>query len=108
MPHASVGADLREPLDRLLPLAAKVALDLKVAVDVLAELRDLRVREVANLLLGLQARRAADPERGRATDPEDVGQADLEPLLTWKIDACDSCLSFSSTPVAACAVGLCR
>src|SRR5581483_582430 len=50
--QAAVGADLRQPLDRLRALAAQVALDLVVLVDVLAELRDLFLGEVAHLRVG--------------------------------------------------------
>jgi hypothetical protein len=89
--QTAVGADLREALDRLLALAAEITLDLKVSVDVVAELRDLRVSEVAYLLVGREPRRVADLECLRAADPEDVGQPDLESLVARKVDACDSC-----------------
>ena len=56
MAQAAVRTDLREPLDRLLALAAKVALDLDLGVDVVTELRDLVVGEVADL----RVRREAD------------------------------------------------
>src|SRR5205823_9930671 len=55
---APVGADLGEALDRLLPVAPQVALDLAAGIDVVAELRDLFVREV--LALGVRA----EAERG--------------------------------------------
>ena len=55
---AAVGADLLQALDRLGALAPQVALDLEVRVDVVAELRDLLVREVADLLV------AREPELG--------------------------------------------
>ena len=47
MAEAAVGADLAEALDRLRALAAQVTLDLELGVDVVAELRDLLVGEVA-------------------------------------------------------------
>src|SRR5437868_3292386 len=49
VPEPAVRADLREALDGLLPLAAQVALDLELRIDVVAELRDLFVGEIANL-----------------------------------------------------------
>ena len=49
MPEAAVRADLGQALDRLRALAAQVALDLEVPVDVLAELRDFLVCEIAKL-----------------------------------------------------------
>src|SRR5436309_8189530 len=46
---AAIRADLAEALDRLLPVAAQVALHLEVRVDVVTELRDLFVGEVLDL-----------------------------------------------------------
>ena len=90
MADPAIGPDLREALDRLRPLAPEVALDLELGVDVGAELRDLLVREVANLLVGIELEVAADPLRARAADPEDVGEADLEPLLGREVDSRDA------------------
>src|SRR5207249_2616723 len=56
----AVRADLAETLDRLRALAPQVTLDLQVVVDVLAQLRDLVVREVADLRVGIQVERARD------------------------------------------------
>ena len=60
MADAAVGADLGQALDRLLALAAQVALDLVLLVDVALELRDLLVGEVLDLLVGGQPERGAD------------------------------------------------
>ena len=56
MPEAAVAADLRQALDRLRALAPEVALDLDVRVDVGAELRDLVVGEVLDLLVRVELR----------------------------------------------------
>src|SRR5205085_10083268 len=72
----AVGADLRQALDRLRALAAQVALDLEVLVDVLAELRHLFLGQVAHLRVGREAERSGDRARGRLADAVDVGQAD--------------------------------
>jgi hypothetical protein len=86
----AVGADLGEPLDRLLAVAAQVALDLDVGVDVGAELRDLLVGQVADLRVRAEAELGRDLLRGRLADAEDVGQPDLEPLLIREIDSGDA------------------
>src|SRR5919198_5383700 len=91
MPDAAVGADLAEPLDRLRAVAAQIAFHLDVLVDVVAELRDLVLGEVANLRVGIEAERCSDPARRRLADAVDVRQPDLEPLLVGEIDACDAC-----------------
>src|SRR5438309_825181 len=88
--EAAVRADLGEALDRLLALAAKVALHLELGVDVVAELRDLVVREVADLRIRRQAERGSDLARRRLTDAVDVGQPDLEPFLVRQVDAGDT------------------
>jgi hypothetical protein len=90
MADAPVGADLGEPLDRLLAIAAQVALDLEVRVDEVAELRDLFVREVLDLRVRAEAELGGDLARGRLADPVDVRQPDLEPLLVREVDSGDS------------------
>jgi hypothetical protein len=91
MADAAVRADLGEPLDRLLPLAAQVSLDLEVRVDEVAELGDLFVGEVLDLRVGAQAELRGDLARDRLPDPVDVRQPDLEPLLVRKVDSGDAC-----------------
>jgi hypothetical protein len=90
MADAAVRADLREPLDRLLPVAAEIALDLELRVDVVAELRDLFVGQVLDLRVGVEAELRGYLARGRLADPVDVRQPDLEPLLVGKVDSGDS------------------
>ena len=60
MAKAAVAADLHEPLDVLAHLATKVALDLEVAVDVLAQTHDLLFGEVAHARVGVDAGLAQD------------------------------------------------
>jgi len=88
---AAIRADLGETLDRLLALAPQVALDLELAVDVRAELRDLLVGQVADLGVGAQPELGGDLPRGGLTDAVDVGEPDLEPLLVREIDSGDAC-----------------
>jgi hypothetical protein len=108
MARAAVSADLLQALDRLRALAAEVALDLEVPVDEVPELGDLLVREITDLLVGREPELGADAARCRGPDAVDVGQPDLEPLLTRKVDACDSCQILLPSLVVACAGGSCR
>jgi hypothetical protein len=87
----AIRADLAEALDRLLPFAAQVALDLEVRVDVVAELRDLFVREVLDLRVRAELELGCDLLRCRLADAVDVGQPDLEALLVREIDSGDAC-----------------
>ena len=90
MPDAAIRADLGESLDRLLPVAAQVSLDLEVRVDVVAELRNLFVGQVLDLRVRAEAELSRDLARARLADPVDVGQPDLEALLVRKVDSGDS------------------
>ena len=90
MADAAIRTDFGEPLDRLLPVAAQVALDLEVRVDVVPKLRDLFVGEVLDLGVRAEAELGGDLARGRLADPVDVRQPDLEPLLVGKVDSGDS------------------
>src|SRR5205085_948810 len=106
MADTPVRADLREPLDRLRALAAQIAFDLEILVDVLAKTRDLLVREVADLRVRIEAERGRHLLRARLADPVDVGQPDLEPLLVGEIYSGDAC--HSATPAFACVADSCR
>jgi hypothetical protein len=88
---APVRADLGKPLDRLLPVAAQVSLDLELGVDVVAKLGDLFVGQVLDLRVRVEAELGGDLARRRLADPVDVRQPDFEPLLIRKIDSGDAC-----------------
>jgi hypothetical protein len=104
MADAAVRADLREPLDGLLTVAAKVALDLKLRVDVVAELRDLFVGEILDLRVRAEAELGCDLAGSRLADPVDVGQPDLEALLVREVDSGDAC-DGSALPLLVTRVG---
>src|SRR5207302_2108813 len=106
VPQAALRADLEEPLERLLALAPQVALDLELGVDVVAELRDLVVGEVADLGVGRDPERARDLPRRRLADDVDVRQPDLEPLLVGEVHSGDA--GHSLSPAFACVWGWCR
>jgi hypothetical protein len=104
VPDPPIGTDLGEPLDRLLPVAAQVALDLEVRVDVVAELRDLLVGEVLDLRVRVEAELGGDLAGSRLADAVDVGQPDLEALLVREIDSGDAC-DGSALPLLVSRVG---
>src|SRR5262245_53118557 len=91
MTDSTVRADLAEALDRLRALAAQISFDLKVLVDVLTELRDFVVGEVANLRVGVEPELGGDLLRGRLADPVDVREPDLESLLVGEVHSRDAC-----------------
>src|SRR5204862_1043492 len=87
--------DFLQALDRLGTLAPEVALHLEVRVDVIAELRDLGIGQVAHLLVRREPDLRTDLAGGRRPDTEDVGEGDLEPLVTREIYSCNSRQFFS-------------
>src|SRR5262249_46514169 len=88
--QALVAADLDLALDVGGDLAPQVALDLDVAVDEAAELGDLFVGQVTHARVARDADRVAHRLRRGASDPEDVGEGDLQPLLAGDVDSRDS------------------
>src|SRR5919201_6014705 len=102
MPQAAVGADLLEALDVLGALPAQIALDSQIAVDPLAQLADLVVGEVLDVGVWAHAGLLEHLARGRAPDPVDVGEADLDALIQRDVDSCDAC---HVSPAAACDAG---
>ena len=100
---AAVGADLHEPLDVHRDLLAEVALDAALGVEDPGDAAHLLLGEVLDPHARLDAGLAEDLVRAGGTDPVDVGEGDLHPLLPREIDACDA--SHSATPASACASG---
>ena len=93
MTKTLVAADLHLALDVLLDVAAQVTFDLQVGIDVRADAVDLFIGEVAHARVGVEIEVRDDLLRGRLPDPEDVGEADLQPLLAWNVDASYTCHS---------------
>ena len=93
-----VAADLDLALDVRRDLAAQVTFDLDVAVD---ERAGVATSSSVRSGRGCRGRgpSVADEVRRRAPDPEDVGQRDLESLLTRDVHTGDSC---HVSPAAAC------
>src|SRR3954469_14181602 len=103
VPQALVAADLHLPLDVLIDVATEVALHLHVgAVDVGTDAVHLFVGEVAHPGGRVDVGAGAALLGSRAADAEDVGEADLEPLLAGDVDTGDSC---HVSPASACGGG---
>src|SRR6185503_20294307 len=90
MAQSLVRPDLHLALDVRGDLAAEVTLDLEVRVDERAKARHLVVGEVAHARVAREVGLLADQLRRGAPDPVDVGQRDLEPLLTRDVDTGDT------------------
>src|SRR3712207_4486123 len=91
MPQALVAADLHLAADVRRHLAAQIALDAEVLVDVVAELQQVLVTQVLDPQVGADARRGQGFLGVGLADPVDVGERDLHPLLAGQVDAGQSC-----------------
>src|SRR5712692_4356101 len=91
VPQAAVAADLLEPLDVQCHFATQIALDGEAAIDDLADLRHLRLGEVAATYRPVDARLLEHLARGRRTDTEDVAERNVNALLARDVDAGDTC-----------------
>jgi hypothetical protein len=89
--QALPAADLHLAADVLLDVAAEVAFDLEVLIDVGADLVDLFVGQITDPGVAIELELVGDLLGGRLTDPEDVGERDLQPLLAGDVYAGDSC-----------------
>src|SRR5262249_18827988 len=85
-------ADFHQPLDVHRDFLAQVALDAALFLDHPADLPDVVFREVLDADVGAHARRRQDVVRALAADPENVGQADFDPLGPRKIHSSNATL----------------
>src|SRR5207248_6895217 len=71
----------------------------------LAEPVDLVLGEVADAGIRVDVGLGEDLRRGRQADPEDVGEGNLDPLLTGDVDAGDPCHSVLPLPLLVLRIG---
>src|SRR6266446_1571521 len=106
--HASVAAEVHQPLDAHGYLAAQVSLD-RVPADELAQLVHLRVGQVLDLGRVADVGGLADHARAWTPDAVNRGQRDFGMLVIRNVDACNTghviTLSFVSVSLAAACGG---
>lgn len=83
---ALVAADLDFSFDVLLNLSSQVTFDLVVGFDKTPDLGDFVVGHGADPCVGIDASLGTYLLRSGQTDAVDVGQRDLEPLVTRNVD----------------------
>src|SRR4029077_17365915 len=88
--QAAGGADLHQAVDVLGAVAPQITLHLAV-VDRVAQLDRLVLGQIFALDAGIDPGFLENLQRGRATDPEDVGEPDLDPLVVGDVDPGDTC-----------------
>src|SRR5690242_5938844 len=90
MPDAAIAVDLDQPLDVHVNVAAEIALDLKVAVNKLAQPRDLVLGQILRPRVRVHPRRGQNLFAGHLTDAEDIRQRNLDALVAGDIYPGDS------------------
>ena len=98
----TVAGEVHQPLDVHRGFAAKVALDLMVAVDRFADLNDFLVGQVLDPALRCNAELCDDVLGRGAADSVDIGERDFHALVRRYVDPGNTCHSlsfFSSTGV---------
>src|SRR5205085_2608462 len=90
MTQAAVGTDLHQAFHVLRTITPQITPDFAV-VHPVAEFDRLVLGQVLALDPGVDPGLLEDFQRGRMTDPEDVGEPDLDPLAIGDVDACDTC-----------------
>src|SRR5579872_4855700 len=91
VPEALVADDLDLALDVLVLLAAQVALDLEVGVDVAAQPHDLVLGQIADPGVRADHRTLGHFLGPGGADPVDIGEPGLEALFPGQVDAGDPC-----------------
>ena len=82
MADAAEAVDLDEALNVLGDFTTEVTFNFDILVDKLAELRDFFFGEITDPSGGVDTRTFQDLLGGRATNTEDIGNTDLNPLVT--------------------------
>ena len=91
MAQTLIRADFHLALDVLGYVAAQVALDREVAIDELANLHYLGIRQITNLGVRADLELGEQILRRSEANPKNVGQADLDPLVAGEVCSGDSC-----------------
>src|SRR5690606_3279829 len=84
---ALVATDLDLPANVGLDLAAEVAFDLVVRLDVVTDRHQLGVGELVDAQVGVDPRRLQNLLGAGTANPVDVGEGDLQPLVAGEVDA---------------------
>jgi hypothetical protein len=85
MPETLVRTDFDLALDVLCDLAPQITFDGQIGVDVLTDLDDLTVGEIANLGAPIDIEIIENMVSSRVTDTKDVGKTDFNTFVSGKV-----------------------
>jgi hypothetical protein len=87
MPQTAIAANLNQPFDVHLDLAAQIAFDFIVLADVFTEQAYFGIRQVFDARIGTYAGSAQDGIGARAANAKDIGQSNFNPLVAGEVNA---------------------
>src|SRR5262249_3086187 len=88
--QAAIAAEVHQPLNVHRGFAAQVAFDLIVAIDDLADPDDIVIGQLIDARRASDTGLVADVFRALRSDPIDIGQANLHPLFSRDVNACNA------------------
>src|SRR5260370_18095204 len=95
---SAVGTDFDETLDVHRNFLAQIALDHSFRLDDRADTIDLFLAQLLDLFHGVHFGLVENMYGSRLADAVDIRQRDIDVILARKIDASDTCHTFSLTP----------
>jgi len=87
MTDSAVAVDVHQPLDVLLHLTPEIALDLVVSVYQALQSRDFPFGQIFDPNVGINVRSIEDTVASTPTDAIDIGQPDLDTLISRNVNA---------------------
>jgi hypothetical protein len=90
MPQPAIRTNLDEPLDIPLNLTAQITLNHVIPIHDITNRSDLCLRQLRVTLIGADASLFQNVVAGLTTDPVNVGQANLNALIPWQVNACNT------------------
>src|SRR6056297_2139480 len=96
MAQAAIAAEIHQPLDVHLHLAAQVTFDRQVGVDMFADRQNFGVGEFVDPAALVDAHGVADLAGGRLSDSVNIGQSDGHPFVGRDVHTGDTCHVASS------------
>ena len=104
MPEPLIRSNLNLAFDVLCDLASQITFNSQICIDVLTNPHNLTISEISHLGATIDIEVIEDAVRSSQSHPKNVGEPDLDTLISWKV--CSRNTSHKSiTPDAACDAG---
>jgi hypothetical protein len=91
MAKPTIRTQIHEPFHMEPNLTPQIALDLIALVKNRTDPRNFSIGQMIRLLRGINLRFLQDLSRGSTAHTEDRRQCNFDTLVSWQVDACNSC-----------------